>query len=134
MAEPSEVVLSTEALTAGYGGTPVIEDISLTVRAGKITAIVGPNGAGKSTLLKALSGVLKVSGGEVYVQGVRWEVGELGLPGREVELVAESHGRALGRFLLVPTPGTPISLDRLVVATALADQVGAALAGRPRAS
>jgi branched-chain amino acid transport system ATP-binding protein len=41
----------------------------LTVRAGKITAIVGPNGAGKSTLLKALSGVLRVSRGEVYVQG-----------------------------------------------------------------
>jgi ABC-type branched-subunit amino acid transport system ATPase component len=69
MAEPPEVVLSTEALTAGYGGAPIIEDISLTVRAGKITAIVGPNGAGKSTLLKALGGVLKVSRGEVYVQG-----------------------------------------------------------------
>jgi branched-chain amino acid transport system ATP-binding protein len=69
MAEPPEVVLSTEALTAGYGGPPIIEDISLRVRAGKITAIVGPNGAGKSTLLKALSGVLRVSRGEVYIQG-----------------------------------------------------------------
>ena len=69
MAEPTEEVLSTEALTAGYGGPPIIQDISLTVRAGKITAIVGPNGAGKSTLLKALSGVLRVSRGEVYVQG-----------------------------------------------------------------
>jgi ABC-type branched-subunit amino acid transport system ATPase component len=69
MAEPPGVVLSTERLTAGYGGPPIIEDISLTVIAGKITAIVGPNGAGKSTLLKALSGVLRVSRGEVYVQG-----------------------------------------------------------------
>jgi branched-chain amino acid transport system ATP-binding protein len=69
MAEPPEVVLSTEGLTAGYGGPPIIEDISLTVRAGKITAIVGPNGAGKSTLLKALSGVLRVSRGDVYIQG-----------------------------------------------------------------
>ncbi len=69
MAEPPEVVLSTEGLTAGYGGPPIIEDISLTVRAGQITAIVGPNGAGKSTLLKALSGVLRVSRGDVYVQG-----------------------------------------------------------------
>jgi ABC-type branched-subunit amino acid transport system ATPase component len=71
MAEPAEVVLSTEGLTAGYGGPPIIEDISLTVRAGRITAIVGPNGAGKSTLLKALSGVLRVSRGDVYVQGRR---------------------------------------------------------------
>ena len=74
MAEPgttgtAEVVLSTEGLTAGYGGPPIIEDISLTVHAGKITAIVGPNGAGKSTLLKALSGVLRVTRGDVYVQG-----------------------------------------------------------------
>ena len=71
MAEPPEAVLSTKALTAGYGGPPIIEDISLTVRAGQITAIVGPNGAGKSTLLKALSGVLRVSRGDVYVQGQR---------------------------------------------------------------
>ena len=69
MAEPAGVVLSTKGLTAGYGGPPIIEDISLTVRAGKITAIVGPNGAGKSTLLKTLSGVLKATRGEVYVRG-----------------------------------------------------------------
>jgi branched-chain amino acid transport system ATP-binding protein len=69
MAEPPEAVLSTKALTAGYGGPPIIEDISLMVRAGQITAIVGPNGAGKSTLLKALVGILRVSRGDVYVQG-----------------------------------------------------------------
>src|SRR5258708_16154021 len=69
-AEPApEVVLRADASTAGYGGPPIIEDISLTVHAGKITAIVGPNGAGKSTLLKTLSGVLKASRGEVYVLG-----------------------------------------------------------------
>jgi branched-chain amino acid transport system ATP-binding protein len=70
MNEPApEVVLRADGVTAGYGGPPIIEDISLTVYAGKIAAIVGPNGAGKSTLLKTLSGVLKASGGEVYVRG-----------------------------------------------------------------
>jgi ABC-type branched-subunit amino acid transport system ATPase component len=64
-----EVVLRAEGVTAGYGGPPIIEDISLVVRARRITAIVGPNGAGKSTLLKALSGVLKVPRGEVYLHG-----------------------------------------------------------------
>jgi ABC-type branched-subunit amino acid transport system ATPase component len=64
-----ELVLRADGVTAGYGGPPVIEDVSLTVAAGKITAGVGPNGAGKSTLLKALSGVLKVSRGDVYVRG-----------------------------------------------------------------
>jgi ABC-type branched-subunit amino acid transport system ATPase component len=67
-AEP-EVVLRADGVTAGYGGPPIIEDVSLAVYAKRITAVVGPNGAGKSTLLKALSGVLKVSGGEVYVRG-----------------------------------------------------------------
>jgi len=70
MPEPApEVVLRAEGVTAGYGGPPIIEDISLQVFAGKITAIVGPNGAGKSTLLKALSGILRVSRGDVYVRG-----------------------------------------------------------------
>jgi ABC-type branched-subunit amino acid transport system ATPase component len=69
MAEPAEVVLSAAGLTAGYGGPPIIEDISLSVRAGKITAVVGPNGAGKSTLLKALIGVVRVSRGDVHVLG-----------------------------------------------------------------
>ena len=66
-----EVVLRADRVTAGYGGPPIISEVSLTVHAGKITAIVGPNGAGKSTLLKALSGVLEVSGGDVYVRGAK---------------------------------------------------------------
>jgi branched-chain amino acid transport system ATP-binding protein len=71
MAEPAAApeVLRADGVTAGYGGPPIIEDVSLTVLAGKITAIVGPNGAGKSTLLKALIGLLRVTRGEVYVRG-----------------------------------------------------------------
>lgn len=66
-----EVVLALEVqgITAGYGGAPVIEDVSLTVAAGHITAIVGPNGAGKSTLLKSLAGLVKMSSGTVKVAG-----------------------------------------------------------------
>jgi ABC-type branched-subunit amino acid transport system ATPase component len=66
---PEEPVLRAEGVTAGYGGAPIIEDVTLAVPAGKITAIVGPNGAGKSTLLKALCGVVKMSRGDVYVRG-----------------------------------------------------------------
>src|SRR5258708_23995442 len=71
-AEPApEVVLRADALSAGYGGPPIIEDVSLTVLAGKVTAVVGPNGAGKSTLLKAMSGVLKPNRGDVWVRDVK---------------------------------------------------------------
>lgn len=63
----SPIVLRVENVTAGYGGEPIIENVSLQVHRGMITAIVGPNGAGKSTLLKAISGVIKVSSGHVFV-------------------------------------------------------------------
>ncbi len=53
----------------------------------------------------------------------------MGLPGGEVELPVEYQGRFYGRYVLVPTPGRPISRERRIVASALADQVGAALAG-----
>jgi ABC-type branched-subunit amino acid transport system ATPase component len=63
------VVLRVENVTAGYGGSPIVENVSLDVRKGHITAIVGPNGAGKSTLLKAISGVIKTTSGHVFVLG-----------------------------------------------------------------
>jgi ABC-type branched-subunit amino acid transport system ATPase component len=66
---PRESVLVVEAVTAGYGGPPIVNAVSMTVRAGAITAIVGPNGAGKSTLLKAIAGVLTVSSGRVLLKG-----------------------------------------------------------------
>jgi ABC-type branched-subunit amino acid transport system ATPase component len=61
--------LSVEDLTAGYGGVPVIEDVSLSVDRGEITAIIGPNGAGKSTALKAIVGVIRAMSGRVLLGG-----------------------------------------------------------------
>jgi ABC-type branched-subunit amino acid transport system ATPase component len=57
--------LVVEGLSAGYGGVPVIEDVSLGVGRGEITAIIGPNGAGKSTALKAIVGVIRAMSGHV---------------------------------------------------------------------
>jgi ABC-type branched-subunit amino acid transport system ATPase component len=59
--------LRAQGITAGYGGVPVIRDISIDVGPGEIVAIIGPNGAGKSTLLKSLVGILHVSGGTVLL-------------------------------------------------------------------
>ena len=64
-----EPYLVINELTAGYGGPPIIEGVSLEARPGAITAIVGPNGAGKSTLMKAIAGVIRPSSGEVKVCG-----------------------------------------------------------------
>ncbi len=65
--EPS---LRAEGITSGYGGVPIIRDVSLSVGPGEIVAIIGPNGAGKSTLLKSLVGILRISGGRVLLGDV----------------------------------------------------------------
>src|SRR2546427_12257515 len=64
-----EAALSVQGLTAGYGGPPIIDQVSLTARRGAITAIVGPNGAGKSTLLKAVAGLIRPTAGRGVVEG-----------------------------------------------------------------
>jgi K+-sensing histidine kinase KdpD len=70
--------------------------------------------------------------GQVVHGGALWAVDQIGLPGPEIELVVQGRGQSLGRFVLTPTPGLPVSLQRLVVAVALADQVGGALTPRLR--
>jgi hypothetical protein len=64
--------------------------------------------------------------GHVMLGGTLWNVDRMGLPGPEIELLVQERGRAQGRFVLTPTPGFPVSLERRVVAVAMADQVGAA--------
>ncbi|MGH2915303.1 MAG: ABC transporter ATP-binding protein [Solirubrobacteraceae bacterium] len=61
------VSLATEELTAGYGGSPVVHGVSITVAPGEVVSIVGPNGSGKSTLLKAIVGVVQTLSGRVLI-------------------------------------------------------------------
>jgi len=63
------VPLRAEAVTAGYGGDPIIRGISVGVDPGEVISLVGPNGSGKSTLLKGLVGVVRISSGTVSVGG-----------------------------------------------------------------
>lgn len=67
MSEEPYLVVSN--LTAGYGGPPIIESISIEARPGAVTAVVGPNGAGKSTLMKAIAGSIRPSAGEIRLCG-----------------------------------------------------------------
>jgi branched-chain amino acid transport system ATP-binding protein len=69
MSNEEVAALSVQGLTAGYGGPPIIAQVSLAARRGAITAIVGPNGAGKSTLLKAVAGLIRPTEGRVFVEG-----------------------------------------------------------------
>lgn len=56
-------------LTVAYHERPVLWDIDLTIRPGKLTAIVGPNGAGKSTLIKAALDLVPAAAGWVKIFG-----------------------------------------------------------------
>ena len=57
--------LVIDELSAGYGDTRVLWDVSLRVDPGEIVALIGSNGAGKSSLLGAVSGVVETWGGGV---------------------------------------------------------------------
>ncbi len=61
--------LSAEAVTLAYGDRTVVEELSLDLAAGRITAIVGANGCGKSTLLRALARLIRPRAGEVVLDG-----------------------------------------------------------------
>ncbi len=57
--------LDVQNLVVGYGGSPIIQGLDLSLRPGEILGIVGPNGAGKSTLLKSLGGILNPDSGSI---------------------------------------------------------------------
>ena len=50
---------------------PVLRDIDLQVRTGELVCVVGPSGCGKSTFLNAVDGLIKVTGGDILVDGYR---------------------------------------------------------------
>jgi ABC-type branched-subunit amino acid transport system ATPase component len=54
-------------VTAGYGGDPVIRNITVLAEPGEVVSLVGANGSGKSTFLKSLVGVVRVSAGTVVI-------------------------------------------------------------------
>lgn len=59
--------LKVQNVVCGYGSTPILKDISFTIKQGEIVCILGPNGIGKTTVFRSVLGFLKLLGGAIYL-------------------------------------------------------------------
>lgn len=101
-------LLEVRHIAANYGDAQAVRDVSLTVRAGQVTALLGSNGAGKTTTLHAVAGLLPVRAGTVTLAGrdiTNRTASEL--PGHGLSLVQQGKrifpGLTVERNLLVAT-------------------------------
>ncbi len=62
-------MLRIDTISAAYGGSPILRDVDLCVRAGEIVGLIGPNGAGKSSLIRIVAGTLRPTTGAVRLDG-----------------------------------------------------------------
>jgi branched-chain amino acid transport system ATP-binding protein len=66
MAEP---LIRVDGVSKRFGGLLAVDNVSLSVQSGRITALIGPNGAGKTTLFAMISGFLPPSAGRIFHRG-----------------------------------------------------------------
>jgi ABC-type branched-subunit amino acid transport system ATPase component/ABC-type branched-subunit amino acid transport system permease subunit len=66
--EAGSVLLRVEGVTVQFGGLKAVNDVTMEVREGEITALIGPNGAGKTTLFNVVSRLQEVTDGRVFFE------------------------------------------------------------------
>lgn len=66
-------LLVLENISKAYSGAVALSNVSMTVMAGEVLALIGENGAGKSTLMKILGGVIPPSSGQIVIDNVRYD-------------------------------------------------------------
>jgi branched-chain amino acid transport system ATP-binding protein len=64
-----EPLLRVDGVSKRFGGLLAVDNVSLSVQSGRITALIGPNGAGKTTLFAMISGFLAPSAGRIFHRG-----------------------------------------------------------------
>lgn len=66
----NDVLVRIEGVSKRFGdAAPALDDVSATIRSGRITGLVGPDGAGKTTLIRILTGLMEIDAGRVIVLG-----------------------------------------------------------------
>lgn len=132
-------VISTEALLVELGGLPILREVTVSVAAGELTALMGGNGSGKTTLVRALLGLIPRQSGRIEMFGTPLEKfrdwRRIGYVPQRVEVVIKqatvgevvASGRAGYR-----RPFLPLSrADRSQISAALAEVGLADRAGSP---
>ena len=61
--------LDIEAVSLSYGGTPIVDRVTLDVQPGELVALLGPSGCGKTTLLRAIAGFIRPDAGRIAFDG-----------------------------------------------------------------
>jgi zinc transport system ATP-binding protein len=123
-------VVQVDRAAVGYDGRTILHDVTMSVAAGEVVAVLGANGSGKSTLIRSILGLVPVSGGRIDLFGTplrrfrEWaRVGYVpqrlgagsGVPATVGEVVAS--GRLARRGIFRPSG----SADRAAVHEALSD-------------
>ena len=78
----ASTLLRLDNVSAGYDSFQALFGVSLEVRAGESVAVIGPNGAGKTTLLRAISKLINCSGGDLMMDGRRYN----DIPARDISV------------------------------------------------
>lgn len=89
----TDIVL--DRLTKHFGAITAVEDVSLQIRPGSVTAFLGPNGAGKTTTMRAILGLVAPTSGRALIGGRYYR--DLPSPRREVGAVLGPDGAHPGR-------------------------------------
>ena len=107
--------LEFDHVTKRYGHEAVVDDLTFSVRPGRVTGFLGPNGAGKSTTMKILLDLAKADGGYATIGRSRYQ--RLDDPARTVGVVLEPNafhpGRSGRNHLRVLADGTGIPVSRV---------------------
>ena len=69
--DPTDAVVTVEAVSRAFGDRVVVRDLDLTIRAGTILGVIGPSGSGKTTTIRMLTGALRPTNGDIRVLGER---------------------------------------------------------------
>ena len=88
-------MITVESLSKKYGRRKVVDDITFTAQAGRVTGFLGPNGAGKSTSMRMMVGLSRPTSGRVRISGRRFA--DLPNPGREVGVMLDASAQHAGR-------------------------------------